>query len=158
MPLQKRRTAASSRGHAAPGMEERLFDAYTRIRTAQVRVTAPNGRVRRLPGTLHAFLTQLNQDLDSGKPVTIFEADAELTTAEAAGMLAVSRQFLVNLLEVGAIPFHRVGTHRRVYARDLLSFKAKRDQASRKMLDKLAQVEMSEGLYDRVPLNEGRSR
>lgn len=158
MPLEKRRTAESSRGRTGRDKEERLFLAYSRIRTADVRVTAANGRARRLPGTLQDFLTQLNEELESGKPVTIFEIGADLTTADAARMLAVSRQFLVNLLEAGAIPFHRVGTHRRVYARDVLSFKAKRDHARRKTLDNLARAEMSEGLYDRVPLNEGRAR
>jgi excisionase family DNA binding protein len=37
---------------------------------------------------------------------------------KAVAMLAVSRQFLVNLLEKGEIPYHMVGTHRRIYALD----------------------------------------
>jgi excisionase family DNA binding protein len=139
-------------------VESQIFDAYTKIRTSEVRVSAPNGQVRKLPESLHAFLAQLSEDLETGKPVTIFEVNADLTTAEAARTLAVSRQFLVNLLEEGVIPFHMVGTHRRVYARDVLSFKTKRDQMRRKTLDDLVRAELHEGLYDRVPLNESRTR
>jgi len=71
-------------------------------------------------------------DLKAGKPVTILTDAADLTTVEAAKMLAVSRQFLVQLLEQHEMPFHMVGTHRRVYARDVMAFKAKRDSARRR--------------------------
>lgn len=155
MPLQKRKTGEPGGESTAGRVENRIVDAYAKIRSGQVRLSAPSGQLRKLPVSLDAFLTQLTKNLESGQPVTIFEINAELTTAEAARMLAVSRQFLVNLLEGGEIPFHMTGTHRRVYARDVLSYKTKRDLARRKTLDKLARTEMSEGLYDRVPLNEG---
>jgi excisionase family DNA binding protein len=66
-------------------------------------------------------------------------------------MLGMSRQFLVRLLEKGEIPFHMVGTHRRMYARDVLAYRAKRDLSRRKILDDLARAEYEEGLYDQVP-------
>jgi excisionase family DNA binding protein len=67
-------------------------------------------------------------------------------------MLSVSRQYLIRILESGQIPFHMVGTHRRVYARDALAYKAKRDAERRKMLDDLLRAEIAEGLIDLVPL------
>jgi excisionase family DNA binding protein len=63
----------------------------------------------------------------------------------------VSRQFLVNILEEGKIPYHLVGTHRRIYAQDLLAYKSKRDQNRRTALRDLANKEAAEGLYDRIP-------
>jgi excisionase family DNA binding protein len=63
----------------------------------------------------------------------------------------MSRQFLVRLLEKGEIPFHMVGTHRRMYARDVLTYKVKRDLSRRKTLDDLARSEYEEGIYDQVP-------
>jgi len=63
----------------------------------------------------------------------------------------MSRQFLVQLLEKGEIPFHRVGTHRRLYVRDVIAYKAKRDTTRRKTLDDLAKREFSEGNYGKVP-------
>lgn len=66
-------------------------------------------------------------------------------------MLGVSRQFLIKLLERGDIPHHLVGTHRRIYVRDLLAYKAKRDSNRRKVLDDLTRAEAEDGLYDLEP-------
>ena len=42
-----------------------------------------------------------------------------------------------------------VGTHRRLYARDVLAYKSNRDAGRRKVLDDLASQEFEEGLYTR---------
>jgi excisionase family DNA binding protein len=64
-----------------------------------------------------------------------------MTTVEACQLLSVSRQHLVNLLENGAIPFHKVGTHRRIYAGDLFHYKAERDKKRRQAITKFADLE-----------------
>lgn len=66
-------------------------------------------------------------------------------------MIGVSRQFLVNLLEAGEIPYHKVGTHRRIYVQDLMKYKAKRDDRRKKVLRDLVAAEVAEGLYERIP-------
>lgn len=53
------------------------------------------------------------------------------TTQAAANFLGMSRQYFVTLLEAGQIPFHRVGTHRRVYFKDLRQYSQKRDAEQR---------------------------
>lgn len=144
---------------AAVGREQRAIgDLYAQLREAKIEVAGPDGRPQSLPPDLHAFLSQLLDATKVGRRVTILQTDAVLTTTQAAKQLAVSRQFLVQLLDKGEIPSHLVGTHRRVYARDVFAYRAQRDAARRQILDDLARTEMNEGLYDRVPLNDSASQ
>jgi excisionase family DNA binding protein len=138
--------------------QKKMHDVYSEIRAAEVRLVRPDGTVKPLPKNLQSFLEELLDELNAGNSVTIQRQDATLTTAQAARMLSVSRQFLVQLLEQDQIPFHMVGTHRRVYERDLLAYRTKRDANRRKILDELVQAEMEEGIYDLVPWNTSPSR
>lgn len=131
---------------------------YERFAKSQAKLVGPDGRSQRLPESLYAFLVQLIADLQAGKSVSIIQSQATLTTVEAANMLGVSRQFLVKLLDTGQIPHHKVGTHRRIYMRDLLKYKATRDGVRRKTLDDLVEAELEDGLYDREPSADAESR
>ncbi|HKI27057.1 MAG TPA: excisionase family DNA-binding protein [Candidatus Sulfotelmatobacter sp.] len=136
---------------AVSGKDQReIEDIYEKLRTAEAKLVGPDGRTEILPNSLYAFLCRLLADLKAGDSVTILQSNADLTTVEAAKLLGVSRQFLVGLLEKQEIPYHMVGTHRRLYARDVLAYKAKRDTVRRKTLDDLARSEQEEGLYDQV--------
>jgi len=126
-----------------------IQDLYAKLRAAQAKLVGPDGMTHVLPGNLYSFLCQLLAELKDGKSVTILQSEATLTTVEAARLLGVSRMFLVQRLEVGEIPHHMVGTHRRLYARDVLAYKRKRDAARRKTLDDLASAESAEGIYER---------
>jgi excisionase family DNA binding protein len=90
-------------------------------------------------------------DLRAGNSVTILQSRHELTTIEASKILGMSRQFLVQLLEKGEIPFHKVGTHRRLYVRDVMAYKARRDATRRRTLDDLAKREFAKGDYGKIP-------
>lgn len=128
-----------------------IDDIYRRLQRASAKLVGPDGKAQVLPNNVYSFLCQLLADLTAGSSVTILQNNALLTTMEASKMLGMSRQFLVNLLTKGEIPFIKVGTHRRVYARDVLAYKAKRDAARRKTIDDLARAEYDEGIYDRMP-------
>jgi excisionase family DNA binding protein len=124
---------------------------YEAIRRGKAKLVSPDGEAKVLPDSLHLFLVELISLLNQGKSVYIVQNQAKLTTIEAAAMIGVSRQFLVNLLEKHEIPYHLVGTHRRIYAQDLLQYKAKRDENRKKVISDLAKAEADEGLYGRNP-------
>jgi excisionase family DNA binding protein len=128
--------------------QREIQDIYEKLRTAEAKLVGPDGRTQILPTSLYSFLCRLLADLKAGNSVTILQSNAELTTVEAAKLLGMSRQFLIGLLGKNEIPYRMVGTHRRLYARDVLAYKAKRDTARRKTLDDLARLEQEEGLYD----------
>jgi excisionase family DNA binding protein len=131
--------------------QREIQQLYEKLRTAEAKLVGPDGKSQVLPNNLYSFLCRLLDNLKAGHSVTILQSNADLTTVEASKLLGLSRQFLIGLLEKDEIPFHMVGTHRRLYARDVLAYKAKRDTARRKTLDDLAQAEYAEGSYQRVP-------
>ena len=91
-----------------------------------------------LPRQALALLRDLLVEMAQGNAVTIVPTHAVLTTQEAANILNVSRPHLVKLLEEGAIPFSKTGTHRRIRYQDLLAYSKQRTQESKAALDKLA--------------------
>jgi excisionase family DNA binding protein len=91
-----------------------------------------------LPAAVVRLLGALLTELAKGNAVTLMPHHAELTTQEAADLLNVSRPFLVGLLESGQLPFHKVGTHRRVRFSDLMIYKRRRDAESEEALRELA--------------------
>jgi excisionase family DNA binding protein len=134
--------------HGSRPQAEQLYDE---LRRGNAKLIGPDGKPRPLPNSLHSFVIQLTSILNERKPVCIVQDQATLTTIEAAATLGVSRQFLVNILEQGKIPYHLVGSHRRIYAKDLFVYKAERDTNRRKILRELSKQEAAEGLYGRIP-------
>ncbi|WP_394281348.1 helix-turn-helix domain-containing protein [Corynebacterium sp.] len=59
---------------------------------------------------------------EEGMDVDVLASDAELTPNEAAKLMKVSRPHLLSFMDNGALPFHRVGTHRRIKMNDLKEF------------------------------------
>jgi len=142
--------AAEGRGVSITEQDQRdIHDLYSKLRAAQAKLVGPDGTIHLLPGNLYSFLCQLLADLKDGKSVTILQSEVTLTTVEAARLLGVSRQFLVQEIERRNLPHHMVGTHRRLYARDVLAYKSNRDAGRRAVLDDLARAEFEEGLYGR---------
>ena len=115
---------------------------------APVRLIGRDGEEISLPAAARLALCEAIHELAAGNAVAIVPVQQELTTQEAADLLSVSRQYLVRLLEDGAMPFHRAGTHRRIRLRDLLAYKATRDARRRAGLRQLTQLSEELGLYD----------
>ena len=131
--------------------QEEINNIYHKLREAEAKLVGPDGRTEVLPNNVYSFLLRLLADLKAGHSVTILQSIHRLTTVEAAKVLGVSRQYFIQLLEKGDIPHHKVGTHRRVFVRDVLAYKAKRDVERRNILNDLAGKEFSKGDYGKVP-------
>ncbi|MXW48740.1 MAG: helix-turn-helix domain-containing protein [Gammaproteobacteria bacterium] len=123
----------------ARASSERLAAFLREDRPLKLSLTGAHGdEVVELPASVCPLLIEILRDMAAGSAVAVLRKDAELTTQQAADVLNVSRPFLVGLLERGAVPFHKVGTHRRVHFEDILRYKKKTDAARRRALDKLA--------------------
>jgi excisionase family DNA binding protein len=108
-----------------------------------------------LPPALYEVLVQIVQQMQEGRSVALMPVMEELSTQAAADMLGVSRQFLVNELESGKLPFHRTGAHRKVYFRDLADYKRRRDQHRKEAIQRIAQESKDLGIYDKfIPVDD----
>jgi excisionase family DNA binding protein len=58
------------------------------------------------------------------------EPDEALTSGQAAVLLGISRPTLIAWLDAGHIPFHRVGSHRRVRRSHVLAFREQSQRSS----------------------------
>ena len=84
------------------------------------------------------LLLEILAQMANGKSVTVVPVQAEFTTQQAADLLNVSRPFLIELLEAGALPHRKVGSHRRVRFDDLRRYKQSDDSKRQTVLDQLA--------------------
>jgi excisionase family DNA binding protein len=116
--------------------------------SVQLRVTDPDGTSETvtIPTAAFRLLVTIVAEMASGNAMRLIPHHAELTTQEAAELLNVSRPYLVRLLDEGRIPFHRVGTHRRVLFKDVATYRAEHRRARGAALDELTGLDQELGL------------
>jgi len=102
-----------------------------------------------LPEPIFNLLVRVVRTMREGKAVVLLPESESMTTQAAAEFLGVSRPFVVDLLEEDAIPHHKVGTHRRVYLKDLMKYQRQRDTRRRATLDGLRRKVDAAGLYEK---------
>ena len=115
-----------------------------------IALSAPNQQPIPVPGSLVLVLRQILGFMSQGKEVAVTPILREVTTQGAADLLGVSRPFLIKLLNKQEIPFHLVGTHRRVYLQDLLRYRDHRDKQRKEILNRMAREAVENGDYDQV--------
>jgi excisionase family DNA binding protein len=110
-----------------------------------------------LPDPIFHLLVRVIRMMKEGQAIVLMPEEETFTTQAAANFLGVSRQFVVNLLEKKEIPFHKVGVHRRVYFKDLLAYRKRRDEQRRSSLNKLFHEVDKAGVYDAQLLRDHES-
>jgi excisionase family DNA binding protein len=99
-----------------------------------------------IPAPAIRLLVEILAEMAKGNAVTLIPVHAELTSQQAANLLNVSRPYLIDLLEKGAIPCRKVGKHRRVLFSDLMAYKQTTDRARLNVLADLSALDQELGL------------
>lgn len=94
-----------------------------------------------LPAELVNVVQVALEIIARGGTVTIGSIPKELTTTTAAQMLDISRPTLMKLVKDGALPAHKVGTHTRIRASDVIAY---RERLRRERLTALADLQRFE--------------
>ena len=113
------------------------------------RLTGPNGESIELPPILNDYLLKIVEAMKRKQTIVLMPQDESFTTQAAANFLGMSRPYLLRLLEAGKIPFHRVGTHRKIKFKDLVDFQTERSRTRNKALSDLTKELDESGVYDR---------
>lgn len=100
----------------------------------------------KIPASAFRFLTTVLEHMAAGRAISIISSDTEITTQRAADILNVSRPYLVKLLEKGELPFHKVGTHRRIHLKDVEEYRSRLEQQRSNALDDLIKESQELGL------------
>lgn len=117
---------------------------------ARPKLIGVDGEQTELPDALYDLLVSVIESIRRKEAVFLMHESEAFTTQAAANFLGVSRQFLVRQLEEGKIPYHHVGTHRRIFFKDLVAYRQARSQARLAILDKMTADVVDSGLDDVV--------
>jgi excisionase family DNA binding protein len=136
----------------AESEEEQVRELAQMMIRQRAALVGPDDHRHEIPDSVYRLLLSVLKIMQEGKAVSIVPQMQELTTQRAANLLGVSRQFFVRLLDDEKLPFHRAGTHRRVYLKDVLEFRKRRDQQRKGSIERIAKEEVAHGTYDDFPL------
>jgi len=114
------------------------------------KLVSPDGEQLDIPPAVFSLLERVIEVLARGDALTLVPVGKELTTQQCANILNVSRQYVVQLLDAGNIPYRRTGTHRRVRMEDLLAYKRQRDRTRDESLDDLTRLTQEFGGYEEL--------
>lgn len=157
-------TCSGDHGTITPETAERSAQAAHAAKTAAYRVhmilrehpesepvvplRAPDGdEDLTVPREAAEMLLHILAGIAAGAPVTIIPDHAELTTQQAADLLNVSRPHVIKLLNEKKIEYRMVGTHRRVQAASVRSYREQSLARQRAAADELAELSEEMGLY-----------
>lgn len=140
IPNEKDRVLAAESRRRIGGLLRGNPPAFLRVGTGRA------AKEIALPSVAVRFLFELLTHMGRGNAAAVVPIQSELTTQQAADLLSVSRPYLVGLLESKKLPFHKVGTHRRVLFKDVVAYKKSLDGKRSNALDDLTKQAQELGL------------
>ena len=141
-PTKQEQKMAMESYNALSAMLERLDS-----KNPEIEIEETDEKIR-IPLQALKLLVQILKATSQGKPISIIPIATEMTTQAAAELLGCSRPHLVKLLEIGEIPFTKVGKHRRVKFEDLMVHKKKKREEREALLIDIMTGDEELGLYD----------
>lgn len=112
---------------------------------------SPDGKKQVIPFPIYETLTAIVDALTRNQAVSIIPTNTKLTTQQAADFLQVSRPTLIKALESGAIPFTKVGRHRRVLLTDLIRYEENLRVGRKAFLQEQTRESAADGSYFDTP-------
>ena len=131
-----------------PSEEAQIQELHRLLQLGAPALLGLQGERLELPESVYLILKDVVRNMRAGRAVTLVPEKQQLTTQSAANLLGFSRPHLIKLLESGALPYQKVGKHRRILLKDLMTFQKKRDVERRAALDDLARAEFAAGTYE----------
>ncbi|CAK0740370.1 DNA-binding protein [Gammaproteobacteria bacterium] len=124
----------------------RTLSKYAHANRVRMSLRASNGESDDLilPGHVLQILLGVLAEMAKGNAINLIPIHQEISTQEAADLLNVSRPFLVGLLEKGEMPFRKVGSHRRIFFKDVLDYKERIDAQRNQALNELTALSQEE--------------
>jgi excisionase family DNA binding protein len=134
-------TPTEADAHLAQESSRQLASLLTRKRKKPYRLRVESDHDQEevaIPASAFRLLSDILTQMAQGNAVTLIPVHAELTTQQAADLLNVSRPFLIEQLEKKAIPYRKVGTHRRILFKDVMDYKRRMDENRLQALEELS--------------------
>jgi len=112
----------------------------------RIEIVLPGGGRITLPEGVGQIMTLVAHELATGNAVAVVPVHHELTTHQAAALLAVSRPHLIGMLDRGRLPYRRVGTHRRIRYDDVMALRTIQDAQRESLLARISAESQHLGL------------
>lgn len=107
-----------------------------------------DGKETELPDEMLDLLSFVMKAWKHGQGITVTVQSQLVTTQAAADLIGCSRQHVVSLMNSGALPGRKIGTHRRIKLEDVLRFIHDEDKRRDQAMDELVALTEEMGGYE----------
>lgn len=134
--MSRYRLSAPDRSAVGQGAD--LLKRRTPADRVEMRLVHPDGSREAIEVSIAVtkIIVDLLEKASASDEVALLVGDAEISPEDAATILGISRPLVRRRMDVGDLPFRRVGAHRRVRLSDVLALK-RREAPIRTALEEL---------------------